>query len=444
MSSSRQGLVDILLFARSGKILKIGKEGLWVVLGQLAVALGSLTLVRVLTEMLTPAAYGEFMLILTFVALSSQAIFGGMTQGIQRYYPIAEESSEIRGYLAACRKALTVGSIVSICSGLLIACTLYLMGYPTWIGMVIPATALAILYGYNSVLSNIQNAARQRIVVATHLALDAWLKIMLTAGLLLLFGSSIVNVCMGYILAALIVALSQRIYLRKIIHLGTLAEPKIERNTWINKIWVYSWPFSIWGIFSWMQQSSDRWALAYFGSPEDIGLYAVLYQIGYIPIGLAIGMLMSFLAPILYQQSGNATDTSKNNRVDRIIWWSTYTVLAITLLSALITIGIHEWLFSLIVADAFRPLSYLLPWVVLAGGLFAAGQTLALKLMSELKTSELLIPKIATSLMGVIFNAIGAAWAGPDGVIGALVGFSVLYLLWMAFLAKERTPNRNL
>ena len=32
-------------------------------------------------------------------------------------------------------------------------------------------------------------------------------------------------------------------------------------ESWRQQIWKYSWPFTAWGVFSWAQQVSDRWAL---------------------------------------------------------------------------------------------------------------------------------------------------------------------------------------
>jgi O-antigen/teichoic acid export membrane protein len=104
----------------------------------------------------------------------------------------------------------------------------------------------------------------------------------------------------------------------------------------------------------------------------------------------------------------------------------------------------HEWLFRLLVATEYRGSSYYLPWVVLAGGLFAGSQVLTLKLMSEMKTSLLTIVKITTALIGVLCNVLGAIYFGMKGVVGALVVFSVIYFVWMVVIAQNSlTKNRD-
>jgi O-antigen/teichoic acid export membrane protein len=198
---------------------------------------------------------------------------------------------------------------------------------------------------------------------------------------------------------------------------------------------VYSWPFSAWGIFTWLQQSSDRWALEIFTSTQEVGFYAVLFQLGYTPIALATGLAITFLGPILYQRSGDASDHSRNANVHRLIWRITIFCLLITLMGFLFALGLHTLIFRLLVAVEYRAVSYLLPWVVLAGGIFAAGQMLSLKLMSEMKPATMIRAKIITALLGVLLNIYGASVGGLQGIVVALVAFSAIYLSWMVWLA---------
>jgi hypothetical protein len=79
--------------------------------------------------------------------------------------------------------------------------------------------------------------------------------------------------------------------------------------------------------------------------------------------------------------------------------------------------------------------------VVLAGGLFAVGQMLSLKLMSEIRAKSLIQVKIGTAMVGVGTNLLGAWLFGLAGVVVALVVFSTLYLVWMFYLAWH-LPNQ--
>lgn len=61
---------------------------------------------------------------------------------------------------------------------------------------------------------------------------------------------------------------------------------------------------------------------------------------------------------------------------------------------------------------------------------------LALKLMSEMKSAAMTTAKIVTAILGVGLNIYGASWFGLQGVVAAIVVFSSIYFLWMAWLAQ--------
>ncbi len=416
----------------------LAKEGTWIIIGRIGSVLGSLALVRVLTGFLTPAEYGQLALSLTMVSLFGQVVFGGLGAGITRYYAIAAEKSDLHGYLAASRRLLIYATIASLAIEFVVTMGLGWIGYSQWISIALAAMLLAILGSYNGTLNGIQNAARQRAIVAMHSGLDAWLKIGLAVALLRWFGTSSATVILGFAASAFLVTLSQFLFLRQTIRPLAPFSPRPKVGDWPSQIWIYSWPFSTWGIFTWMQQASDRWALGLHGNAQDVGVYAVVFQLGYTPIMLVLSLSMTFLAPILYQRAGDATSAQRNQNVHQAIWRITIAALLLTGLAALTTAILHEWLFRLLVAAEFRLISYLLPWVILAGGVFAAGQMLSLKLMSEMKARELLVPKITTALVGIGLNILGASVAGVEGVVAALVAFSIIYLAWLIVLARSK------
>jgi hypothetical protein len=57
--------------------------------------------------------------------------------------------------------------------------------------------------------------------------------------------------------------------------------------------------------------------------------------------------------------------------------------------------------------------------------------------MSQLKTPTMMVAKIGTAVLGVVFNFAGAYWFGMRGVVFAGLAFSVVYLVWMAALQRS-------
>ena len=71
---------------KSPRLIRLAKEGGWVILGQLATVIGSLVLIRVITGYLEPTEYGLLALGLTVAGLVSQVISGGILSSISRFY----------------------------------------------------------------------------------------------------------------------------------------------------------------------------------------------------------------------------------------------------------------------------------------------------------------------------------------------------------------------
>jgi O-antigen/teichoic acid export membrane protein len=425
----------------SSRLRRLAKEGSWIVIGQIAAVAGALVLVRVLTEYLAPAQYGQLALGLTVAGLVNQVVMGGICAGIGRFYSIATEKQDLGGYLHATRNLLAYATLVVVALGLMLMVSLYWLGYSQWIGLAAAALVFSVLSGYNGTLSGIQNAARQRAIVAFHGGLDAWLKILLAVGVVLWLGASSTAVVIGYVCSSFLVTVSQLIFLRRTI--PQQHTPIQNRQQWMPQVWAYSLPFTTWGAFTWMQQVSDRWALQTFASTADVGQYAVLFQLGFTPIALITGLAMSFLGPILYQRSGDATDPVRNAYVHHLSWKITQLSLSVTLIGFALALTMHEWVFRLLVSTEYRGSSYLLPWVVLSGGLFASAQLLATKLLSELKTSTLTTAKIVTALIGILINVIGAALAGMQGVVAALVAFAMVHFIWIFLLCRNFAVNTD-
>lgn len=419
----------------TARFQRLAKEGAWLGAGQAATVLGALVLVRVLTEYLEPEQYGELALGLTVAGLVNQVVMGGVAAGIGRFYSIAAEKNDLVAYLDVSRRLLGFATLaVAVIAGVFLG-GMFWLGYSQWTALAAAALAFSVLSGYNTSLSGIQNAARQRALVAFHSGLDAWLKILLAVGVMVWLGRSSAAVVIGYALSSLLVTGSQFFFLRRLIRPADARQ----RSTggWQRAIWAYSWPFSAWGLFTWAQQASDRWALQTFASTQEVGMYAVVFQLGYVPIGLAATMAMTFLGPILYQRSGTATDPTRNTQVHRLAWRITLIGLLMTVLAFGFTYMLHEWIFRLLVDVQYHAVSPVLPWMVLAGGIFAAGQMLALKLMSDMKSTSMTAAKIVTAILGVALNMYGAGQYGLHGVVAALVAFSGLYFLWMAWLAQH-------
>ena len=418
------------------RFLRLAKEGTWIVSGQVAAFCGSLVLVRVLTEYLSPVEYGRLALAISIALLSNQIVLGGIGGGIARYFPVATEHNDLRSYAKGSLVLATYGTIVIFVIGSTVVAGLFAVGYSELAALAIFVILLSILDNYSSILNGVQNASRRRNIVAFHSGAAPWIKIAMAVMCLRLFGVSSAVVVVGYVISSLLIVVSQIHFLRN--SLQNTPQSTDSKYPWVAQIWRYSWPFSIFGLFAWLQQASDRWSLEMLGNSESVGLYVVVFQLGYVPITMALGLATTFVSPILFQRSGDAKNTARNKQAHRFGWIVALSTVALTTIVFAAAFLFHELIFRFLVASDYRKCSYLFPWVILAGGLFASGQMLALKILSELNTRRLLAPKITTAIIGVSLNIIGAATAGIDGVVFALVLSSLIYLLWIYTICLEQ------
>jgi O-antigen/teichoic acid export membrane protein len=409
------------------------KEGSWIVVGQAMVMIASLVGVRLLTGLLSPAEYGELALGLTIATLVNQTILGPLGQGVLRFYAPAVEDDDLVGYLHAVKQLVLISTILIVCLMLFGLFSLVLAGQYQWIAITISSLVFAGVSGYNTILSGIQNAARQRSIVAIHQGVEYWLRFLVAVVLINLFGANSTVAMIGYALGVTMVLCSQSVYFFK-----AFPNPSTwidRKSVWQEKIWQYSWPMSVFGIFTWLQLVSDRWALGLFRTKDEVGMYAALFQLGYYPISMATGMAVQFLAPIFFQRSGDGSDARRNADVSRLGWRLTVLALGLTGVAFCIALLTHVQIFDVFVDKKYRDVSYLFPWIVLSGGIFSASQTIALNLLSQTKTYTMMPMKITTALLGIILNLIGGYSHGTLGIVMASLIFSIACFFSMAALS---------
>ncbi len=237
---------DLTMF-QSERFRRLCREDLWVTIGQAAAVAGALVGVRLLAELMEPAAYGELALGMTVATLVNQVVLAPLGNGATRYYAPACEADDLPGYLTAVRRMVLSASTGIILAGLLLIVGLVITKHTEWLGLAAPALVFALLSGHNSILNGIQNAARQRSMVALHQGIESWARYLIAAGLMVLLGATSIVAMVGYAMGVVLVLGSQYLFFRKIVPKNVTGDDN-GRN-WSEQIWKYSWPFASWGIF---------------------------------------------------------------------------------------------------------------------------------------------------------------------------------------------------
>jgi O-antigen/teichoic acid export membrane protein len=417
------------------RIKRLSKEGFWFGSGQIISVVGSLFLVSVLTEHLSPEQYGQLSLGLTIAGLVNGVVMGGVINGISRFYSIAEEKQDLGGYINATRDLLLYASVVALLIVLLLIIGLLWLGYPQWIAIAAVSLVFSVFSAYNAALSGIQNAARQRLVVALHSGLDAWLKIGLVMLIMFWFGKSSTSVVIGYAFSSLLIIFSQLVFLHRTIP-AQKKQPRIDHQ-WMKQMLAYSIPFSTWGIFGWAQQSSARYALEVFSTTETVGLYSVLSQLGYAPIQIVTATGLTFLMPIIFSRSGDGSSAIGKDDVQELIKKLVILGLGFTAFAVLAAAIFHSEIFHLLVDGSFFSVSCFLPWVVLSGGIFSVAQLYASKAMALLMTKKITSAMIGSSIIGIAAAMVGTYYFSLVGAVFSMVIHAISYLIWIVITVRS-------
>jgi O-antigen/teichoic acid export membrane protein len=424
------------------RLHKVGSELAWVVAGQGTAVLGSLLGVRLLTGALPPGPYGELALGLTAVTLAQQTLLSPLTGASLRFFAAAVERGRQAAFFQALGNLMKQATAVLAAGAALLVVLLAATGRSVWVAVAALALLFALLLGYCSALDGLQNAARHRRVVAWHDGIAPWLRFFAAVAFVRILGPASWVAMLGYAAAtALVLASQSAFFVFQVRGRGAAAAPAAapvaapEVREWTERIRAYAWPFMTWGVFSWAQLAADRWALETFASTREVGLYAVLYQLGYFPMSLASGLLTQLVAPVLFERAGDGSDPARVRSARLLNRRLVLAVAALTGLATALSFFLHEPVFRLLADARYREVSPLLPWMVLSGGLFATGQTGVLSVLSGSSTQTLVAPKIVTAVIGVGLAFAGAARGGLPGVVFAGLAASLLYCVWALILA---------
>ena len=417
--------------ANWNRIRRLSKEGSWILAGQAASVLGALALVRVLTEYLQPEEYGRLALGLTIATLGNQVVTGGVCAGIGRFYSIATEKGDLNGYLRASYHLMGYATLAIGFIAVILISVLYVTGKSQWLELMAAVLVFSLLNGYNSALTGIQNAARQRAVVALHGGMNAWLKIGLAVSIILWLECNSTAVVIAYAVSTLLITGSQLLFLRRLLQRQGNAIYTDSNENWIRQMWLFSWPMMASGLFNWGYYASQRWALELFVSSADVGKFYALTQIAYTPISLAGSLFLSFIIPILYLRVGDPKNHDRVTYVRSIAFKMTGIGIGATLLMGSVAMIAHETIFRLLVAEKYQEYSSFMPIIVVAAGLLQSSIALGSILTTVNRTKALLPLAILGQSIIIVSNIIFTQNFGIDGLVYSMLGGACLHIIWM-------------
>jgi len=422
------------------RIWNLRHEMTWILLGQFLGFIGGFIGIKVLTNLMGPNGYGQLALGLTIAGIFNTYVYGPVANVVIRFFAVYRERGQLGSYFSILRKSHRMIALGGICLAIAASgCTGYFLG-GEWALIILLSCLYGVASGINVSFLSLQNAIRQRKIVALHQGADVWLRIGLSIALLFLFSNSSCFALLGYLVGTLLVTISQRIFALKNETIRNnwnlpAPDPVVERQSF-KEFSGYATSFMIFAVFASFSLYADRWILQGLFGSSAVGIYAAIYQIAASPVNIFFTMVSQLIVPIVFERAGTMTNTSQMENSGRLL---RQTILASSLVAIVITVV--AYLFSeplvRILTNATFAENHNLLWIIAMGlCLFNLGQQLTIKGLSFNQPRVYLWPKILQAASLFILGYFLARYFEITGVAWAVCLSSIVHLV--AVLAVNR------
>jgi O-antigen/teichoic acid export membrane protein len=414
--------------------------------------LASIAMIRLLTEHMSTDAYGKLALALTFGVLVNQIYMARLANASARLFASAKTQGESAALFAAIRSVFINHTGQVIVLGAMFGWISVRLAEIGSVSLALAVTLVSLIGGINAITIGILNAARWRASVAILNTADPLIRLAVIACWIQQDNSidpaTVLWIQAGSGCACMLIALFRWRTLYQQSHLIHDSQKRVtETGKWKSQLASYGRPLAVLGAIAFVHQMSDRWALNVLLGPADVGLFAALYQLGFLPFSLLSALALSLFAPILFE-AAESRSLGLDDQGLRLNLAAGVGMLLITLGVFCIGLAYGEPICRLALGEQFRVISPLLPWALLSAGLFETGQLLALHLQAKLAMKQWMWIKGSISCLGIVMNVCGVAYAGVAGLIWAMLTFSLLYLTaisaWILVEIRRRRGKVNL
>jgi O-antigen/teichoic acid export membrane protein len=400
---------------------------------------------RFLTHLLSTEEYGLLALAVSLAALAVQIFGEPIGKTAVRFYAHWRESGMPTGFMKRLAVSFATAAVWIVFLGLAAVAARWLIpGFPG-MNFVVLTGLFSVILVFNRVALALEDAARKRWFRAVMQAgFEAGRFVFAVSLIVLLAAPDASAVLTGFILAGGLSALAHFFYLKRLLTPIRKEVPVsyvTARNLDTSAMQSFQLPLIVSNGGIWVVMMADRWVLTGFGSAGDVGGYSAVYQLAFIPMLLAGNFLILLLEPVLYQMIGINKKHTSPLHVMRINYYAAVSIAIFSIIGGSVFFFGHPLLGRIFLGADFRAYSWLFPWLILAGGSFAASQQLLLKLSCDMRTGLLAKVWGGTALVALTAYTVGAMFWQMKGVLAAVVGVNLCLLLFSLGIVIKKNSN---
>jgi O-antigen/teichoic acid export membrane protein len=389
---------------------------------------------KFISKSLGPTKYGELSIYLTFLNIPIMVFSGPFSNAVSRYVDIALTNKKGKNLefdiLNYSNRFLLIVSIIFFC--LLIYCFLKTNLNLALIITLLYLQSVSFIYFQNII--TVLSTLRMRLISALGSNFDKIGKYIVAAFAIFLVNTDVATILFCFTIASFFsLGLGIFFYFKNIKPIYKTHEYD-SLFSYSNDLKNYAYPFLIWGLIIWVQNSSEKWILNYFTNEASVGIYSIYNQIGFQTFVLGTSVLSAYLLPILYQkvnQNNKKFAYQINNKITVII-----SILGI--LAVIFSYLFKENLILLLSSNEYIGYSHLLPIITLGGVLFVLSQNMCNIPILALRTELLIWPKISTGIVGIVSNFVLIKHYQLEGLSYALVITNLFFFLYLYYINNYR------
>jgi O-antigen/teichoic acid export membrane protein len=428
----------------SSRYFNLASESLWTFVGNAGASIAGLMGLKLLTHVLDSAEYGQLALAGTIVGFVAANLYAPLGQGLMRFFSIAKDYDTLEEFSVISINYQKFFTYFIISLTVLIA-ILGLVIETGWTALLITSIFVGISTGLFDIRISVFTAARERKIVALLNTVNAFFRPIIGALLVTIIGASVNWAMAGYFIVSLLMLLIAERYYRIIIYRTPISLitfiPSLQGLS--GQIFSYSWPFTIWGIFSWVHLSTALWSLQAFNGTELVGAFSVVLQLAVFPLIFGSTLLSTFFLPIAFQKVGDLKNSKNVTSARKILGL----MIGMYILGAIVIVIVfamfHNSLILLISNIHYTQFSYLLPWISASWALFYLGQLLSTFGFIVNKTSVYIAPKIVSAIIAGIGTFYLSNKIGPNGVVIGIAISGFFYMAWCAVIVWQLRKKKS-
>jgi O-antigen/teichoic acid export membrane protein len=401
---------------------RVFAEASWVAVTRVLAIGGRLVGVRLITGLVAPGVYAEFVLLAGVAMLGNHVFCAPILHGTLRFLPDARVAGRIQSLRNLIVRLLTFRTallVLALCVGG--AIWIQLRGMSTTLPTFLLLAAVLVVDVYQGFETNLLNAMRRQASCGLWAASDAWMRAFSAAGAILVFGPSAASILSGYFIGGAAVSLAFRLLVVR-----TSSDPVEADPGWATRvrpdILRYAAPLIPLAILGWIVNMSDRYILAELAGADTAGIYSAAYGIASQPFVAAASVSAITLRPILFD-AVTADDRRKERRA--VLLWIA-SLGAVFALGLVVVALFSDFIVQLVLGEAFRGGSTLLVWIGAAYSVIGIQQVFTNMILAQRRTKRLLVVHASAAAAALVLYFLLIPTLGARGAaIATLIATTI-------------------